>query len=133
MWIRKADWELGVKTVAFIVVVMLGIVGNVLLLSVVLRNRSMRSPTNLLIANMAVADLVTLAVLPWVFICIDCFQNYILGEVGCKAQGFLECEYELLIVCLDKRLISVQYTIFAFGYEVVSIYSNTRYNQYNAH
>jgi hypothetical protein len=126
MWIRKADWELGVKTVAFIVVVMLGIVGNVLLLSVVVRNRSMRSPTNLLIANMAVADLVTLAVLPWVFTCIDSFQNYILGEVGCKAQGFLECEYELLIVCLEKRLISAQYTIFAFGYEVVSIYSNTR-------
>jgi cell shape-determining protein MreD len=92
MWIRKADWEIGLKTVAYIVVVMLGIVGNVLLLSVVLRNRSMRSPTNLLIANMAVADLVTLVLLPWVFICVDCFQNYILGEIGCKAQGFLECE-----------------------------------------
>lgn len=80
------------KTTAFIVVVVLGIVGNILLLSVVLRNRSMRTPTNLLIANMAVADLVTLIILPWMFICIDCFQNYILEAVGCKAQGFLECE-----------------------------------------
>jgi hypothetical protein len=92
MWIRKADWEIGVKTMASVVVVILGIAGNVLLLSVALRNRSLRTPTNLLIANMAAADLATLVILPWVFICMDCFQNYILGEVGCKAQGFLECE-----------------------------------------
>jgi hypothetical protein len=101
IWIRKEDWELGVKTMAFIVIVALGIVGNVLLLSFVLRNRSMRSPTNLLIANMAVADLATLVVLPWVFILMDCFQNYILGEFGCKAQGFLECEYEPYLICLN--------------------------------
>ncbi|GFG38434.1 hypothetical protein Cfor_02471 [Coptotermes formosanus] len=108
IWIRKADWEIGLKTVAFIVVVMLGVMGNVLLLSVVLRNRSMRSPTNLLIANMAVADLVTLILLPWVFICMDCFQNYILGEIGCKAQGFLECSLlltgvlNLVVVSYDR-------------------------------
>lgn len=95
------------KTVAYIIVVMLGIVANILLLSVVLRNRSMRSPTNLLIANMALADIATLVFLPWVFICMDCFQNYILGEIGCKAQGFLECEYELCIICLNKRRLGV--------------------------
>ena len=98
---------MGVKTVVFIVVVMVGIMGNILLLSMVLGNRSMRSPTNLLIANMAVADLATLVFLPWVFICMDCFQNYILGEVGCKAQGFLECEYELYIICWNTMRLGV--------------------------
>jgi hypothetical protein len=93
MWIRKADWEIGMKVTASIIMVILGVVGNALLLTVVLRARSMRTPANLLIANMAVADLATLVILPWVFICMDCFQNYILGEVGCKAQGFLECEF----------------------------------------
>lgn len=104
---RKEDWEIGVKTVAFIVVVIVGIVGNILLLSVVLGNRSMRSPTNLLIANMAVADLATLVILPWVFVCMDCFQNYVLGEIGCKAQGFLECEYELCLICLNTGRLGV--------------------------
>ena len=88
----KPDWEVGLKGAAFLVVVLLGIVGNALLLSIVLRNRSIRTPTNLLIANMAGADLVTLLVLPWIFLCIDCFQNYMLGEVGCRAQGFAECK-----------------------------------------
>lgn len=97
MWIRKADWEIGLKATASIVMVILGIVGNALLLTVVLRTRSMRTPANLLIANMALADLATLVILPWIFICMDCFQNYILGEVGCKAQGFLECQYNLRI------------------------------------
>ncbi|XP_021942370.1 neuropeptide Y receptor type 1 [Zootermopsis nevadensis] len=106
IWIQKADWEIGVKTAASIAVVILGIVGNVLLLSAVLRNRSMRTPTNLLIANMAVADLATLIILPWVFICMDCFQNYILGEVGCKAQGFLECS---LLFTGVLNLVAVSY------------------------
>jgi hypothetical protein len=108
-----------VKTVAFIVVVMVGIVGNILLLGIVLRNRSMRTPTNLLIANMAVADLATLVILPWVFICMDCFQNYILGEIGCKAQGFLECEYDLCIICLNIRRLGVYCTMSAFGCKVI--------------
>lgn len=106
MWIRKADWEIGVKVTASIVMVILGIVGNALLLTVVLRTRSMRTPANLLIANMAVADLATLIILPWVFICMDCFQNYILGEVGCKAQGFLECS---LLFTGVLNLVAVSY------------------------
>ncbi|PSN56001.1 hypothetical protein C0J52_13715 [Blattella germanica] len=72
MWIRKPDWEVGLKGTAFLVMIILGVVGNALLLSVVLRNRAIRTPTNLLIANMAVADLATLLLLPWIFLCIDC-------------------------------------------------------------
>ncbi|KAJ4433465.1 hypothetical protein ANN_15768 [Periplaneta americana] len=106
IWIRKADWEISVKAAAFIVVVVLGLAGNTLLLSIVLRHRSIRTPTNLLIANMAVADLVTLLIMPWVFLCMDCFQNYILGEIGCKAQGFVEC---FLLLTGVLNLVAVSY------------------------
>ncbi|KAJ9579510.1 hypothetical protein L9F63_004829, partial [Diploptera punctata] len=106
IWIRKPDWEVGLKGAAFLAVVLLGVVGNALLLSIVLRNRSIHTPTNLLIANMAAADLATLLILPWIFFCIDCFQNYVLGEVGCRAQGFAECALLLTGVI---NLVAVSY------------------------
>lgn len=76
---------------AFVPVVLWGILGNILLLYIIISFRHLRSPTNLLIANMAAADLSSLMIHPWVFLVYDLFQNYQLGEFGCKAEGAVEC------------------------------------------
>lgn len=71
---------------------MWGIFGNFTLLYVIIKNRHIRTPTNLLIANMAAADLASLLIHPWVFLIYDSFQNYQLGEIGCKLEGTIECK-----------------------------------------
>lgn len=67
-----------------------GIIGNCLLLHVIYANRSLRSPTNFLIFNMAIADLIALLLCPGLFVFKEIFQSYKLGEVGCRAEGSLE-------------------------------------------
>jgi len=68
-------------------------------------NRSLRSPTNLIIANMAVADLLTLAICPAMFMLNDFYQNYQLGYVGCKMEGFLVVVF-LITAVLNLSVVS---------------------------
>lgn len=78
------------RTFILFPIVVFGIIGNCLLLHVIYANRSLRSPTNFLIFNMAVSDLITLVLCPGLFVFKEIFQTYKLGEIGCKAEGSLE-------------------------------------------
>lgn len=81
------------KSSLFLPVVIWGIFGNLTLLYIIVQNRHIRTPTNLLVANMAAADLASLLIHPWVFLIYDFFQNYQLGEFGCKIEGTIECTF----------------------------------------
>lgn len=86
--------QIGIKIATFIPFIILGIIGNFLLLNIIVRNRALQTPTNLLLANMASADLVTITVAPILFLYHDFYQMYPLGPVGCKMQGFIDGAYK---------------------------------------
>ncbi|XP_019880039.2 substance-P receptor isoform X2 [Aethina tumida] len=91
IWIiRELDYVIQ-RIAIFLPLVILGIYGNALVIYVLWKTPHIQTPTNLLIANMAVADLLSLLIHPWVFITYDIFQNYQLGTVGCHLEGSLEC------------------------------------------
>lgn len=90
----------------FIPIILIGCIGNILLIIVILRNRGLRTATNLLIANMALADFLTLLICPTLFMIHDFYQNYELGSVGCKMEGFLE---GLFLITSVLNLIAVSY------------------------
>lgn len=92
IWIRRQDWEVGVKSTALAPIVLFGIFGNITLLAVIIKSRPLKTPTNLLILNMAITDMNTLIISTWMFLVRDIFQNYILGEFACKIEGFCECK-----------------------------------------
>lgn len=94
IWVKKATWEIAVKSCALLPVACLGIVGNVVLLAVTVRNKCPKTPTSLLAANMAVTDTATLLVNSWMFLVRDAFQNYVLGEFACNIEAFCECEWK---------------------------------------
>lgn len=94
----------------FLPVVFWGIVCNLALIYVIAQNRHLRSPTNLLVGNMAVADLLSLLIHPWVFLVYDFFQNYQLGAFGCRVEGAIECNFVLAyctIVYHSKKYFSL--------------------------
>jgi len=73
---RQSTTMVVVLTIAYFVVFLLGIVNNSLVVSVVYRNRQMRTVTNYFIANLAIADiLVCILVLP-----ITLLSNVFQGE-----------------------------------------------------
>ncbi|XP_076443228.1 neuropeptide receptor 15-like [Babylonia areolata] len=86
----------------FFVIVLVGIVGNALVVFVVLRDRKMRqSVTNLLILNLALADLVimVLGVPEIVQFMLD--QGWLLGALPCRVNRFV------LVVCLYVSVLSL--------------------------
>ena len=90
MWVILPWHEIVIRTFILLPIGIFGIVGNCLLLHVIHGNRSLRSPTNYLIFNMAVTDLIVLLLCPGMFVFHEIFQNYMLGEVGCRLEGALE-------------------------------------------
>ncbi|XP_011057535.1 PREDICTED: growth hormone secretagogue receptor type 1 isoform X1 [Acromyrmex echinatior] len=78
--------------VACIIVMILGIVGNLMVPLVVLRGKDMRNSTNIFLVNLSVADLCVLVICtPTVLIEINSGpQIWPLGEHMCKAVPFVE-------------------------------------------
>lgn len=106
IWYRIPDPEWIAKVVTFVPIILFGLIGNALLITIILRNRNLRTPTNLLIANMATADFATLLICPIMVMFRDFFQNYLLGPVGCKSEGFLQAS---LLITAVLSLSAVSY------------------------
>lgn len=90
LWYVIDGWEMAVKIGTFVPIILLGMIGNGMMLNIIIRNRSLQTPTNLLLANMAAADFAMITICPILFMYNNFFQDFRLGEIGCKAEGFLE-------------------------------------------
>ncbi|XP_052870914.1 neuropeptide Y receptor type 1-like [Anopheles cruzii] len=90
LWSTIPETELIVKLCVFLPIILFGLAGNGVLLEVIFCNRTLRTPSHLLIANLVVTDFLTLLVCPIFFMTHDFFQNYLLGPVGCKLEGLIE-------------------------------------------
>ncbi|KAI1301232.1 Allatostatin-A receptor [Halotydeus destructor] len=99
-----------VVPILFGIIVIVGLFGNALVVIVVLCNPQMRSTTNLLIINLAMADLL------FIVFCVPFtawdygYQNWIFGEVWCKVVQYLivVCAYAsiytLVLMSIDRFL-----------------------------
>lgn len=105
LWIIIPTWEISVKVSTFIPIIVFGLTFNLIIIALLAKNKSLRTPTNLLIANMALADFLTLLIGPILFMVHDFYQNYELGAVGCRLEGFLEGSF-LVAAVLNLSAIS---------------------------
>lgn len=88
------------------VVAIVGTVGNGLVISVYIKNRQMRSPTNELLAGLAVADLITSVLMfPWVrsWDCIRTYFNIVLMWVAITISIFT------LVFVTVERYVAISY------------------------
>ena len=83
-WFKKMEQVVSIVVpIFFSIVVLVGFVGNLLVVLVVAFNKQMRNTTNLLIMNLAVADLL------FIIFCVPCSatayarpHNWPLGNIG---------------------------------------------------
>lgn len=92
IWVVVPTSEILLKVLTLLPVVLFGLFGNLALLYIILKFKQLRTPSNIITANMAAVDLAYLFIHPWIFLTKDFFQNFQLGEVGCKIDGWLECK-----------------------------------------
>ncbi|XP_022224654.2 neuropeptide Y receptor type 2 [Drosophila obscura] len=105
IWLHKSNEEIAWKICTFVPLIGFGLYGNCIMIYLIAVNKSLRSPTNLIIANMAVADLLTLSICPAMFMVNDFYQNYQLGCVGCRMEGFLVVVF-LITAVLNLSVVS---------------------------
>ncbi|XP_070544242.1 substance-P receptor-like [Ptychodera flava] len=77
-------WSMVVKIVFFFITIIVTIVGNVIVITIVFKNRSMRNVTNYYIVNLAVADLLIAAFSEWVTLVDHLTKDWIFGSFMCK-------------------------------------------------
>ncbi|KAG7174614.1 Neuropeptide FF receptor 2-like 2, partial [Homarus americanus] len=78
---------------------------NAALLWVLARHKRLHTSINLFIGNLAVADLLLAASCPTLFILEDFYQNYILGAIGCRLQGFIQT-FLMMVSVLSLTLVA---------------------------
>uniref|UniRef100_A0A2L2YAV8 Substance-K receptor n=1 Tax=Parasteatoda tepidariorum TaxID=114398 RepID=A0A2L2YAV8_PARTP len=112
LWIKLPTHEIALKVLALLPIMFLGVFGNVAILVVMMRIKGMRTCTNIFICNMALADLMTILFCSWTIIVVDAYQNFVLGEVYCKLDGFFHVTFLLasvfsLIIISGDRLLGI--------------------------
>lgn len=100
IWFSKSSTEILYKLLILLPILLFGAIGNLVLLNIISRNRALHTPTNHILANMISADTLTLLFCPVTFVCSDFFQNFILGPIGCKMDGFLQGSTFVQFICL---------------------------------
>lgn len=100
------SWELGVRWAFTVVITVLGFFGNLSIIIILFRNRLLlRTPVNRFIMNMAFADFMLSCLGPVQFTISDTHQFYILGEVWCHWEGYIQI-LVMLVSTLSLTVIS---------------------------
>ena len=86
----KPIWEILVKTLCYAVTIVLAIVGNLLIIIIVWRNRRMHTTTNFYLVNLGVADLMVAGSCSWVHLTHDLTEGWVLGAFFCKFNSFAQ-------------------------------------------
>ena len=105
-------WEVTVKVVMYVIVILLAVFGNFVVMIIVWRNKRLRTTTNYYLVNLAVADLMVTFSCTWVHLVHDLTEGWVLGALFCKFNSFAqgECHYftvQPYLFLLHELLISV--------------------------
>ena len=83
-------WEIGVKVTLGVIVELVALIGNCLVITLVIRFKSMRTTTNYYLVNLAVSDLLV-AVMPiWIHVVSSLNEHWLFGSFLCKFNPFLQ-------------------------------------------
>jgi len=82
--------EAVVKIVLYVVAIVLGLIGNLVVILTVCCRRSMHTTTNYYLVNLAVSDLAVTLSCSWVHLVADLTEGWVLGWFFCKANSFIQ-------------------------------------------
>ncbi|XP_061397673.1 neuropeptide SIFamide receptor [Musca vetustissima] len=97
-----------VYCIAYVIVFLVGLVGNSFVIAVVLRMRNMRTVTNYFIVNLAIADILVIVFCLPATLMSNIFVPWILGWLMCKTVPYIQgvsvaaSVYSLIAVSLDR-------------------------------
>ncbi|XP_044537348.1 neuropeptide Y receptor type 1 [Gracilinanus agilis] len=98
---------------AYGIVILLGVSGNLALIGIILKQKELRNVTNILIVNLSLSDLlVSFVCLPFTFV-YTLMDHWIFGEAMCKLNPFVQCVsitvsiFSLVLIALERHQLIV--------------------------
>lgn len=91
-------WEATLKIIFYTLVIIFSLVGNVLIIVIVARQKRMRTVTNFYMVNLAVADLLVTLCCSWVHLVDDLTEGWVLGAFFCKINSFAQGKHKSLLI-----------------------------------
>ena len=79
-----------IRIAMYIIIMIVSLAGNLLVILVITFNRFMHKPTNYFILNLALCDLAILVSCMWVQIVTSVDKNWLLGELFCKVNSYMQ-------------------------------------------
>ncbi|GAB1605072.1 neuropeptide FF receptor 2-like [Argonauta hians] len=83
-------WEIIVKTLFYVIVMVAATAGNCLVIAVVYTNARMQTTTNFYIVNLAASDLLVTLSCSWVHLVFSLNEDWVLGAFFCKFNSFAQ-------------------------------------------
>lgn len=85
---RDSDVEISFKIIAYILVISLAFFGNLIVIFIILKTKSLRTKFNIYFVNLAVADMAMPTICMWIHLVNSDGRYWKLGEFLCKTHNF---------------------------------------------
>ena len=79
-----------IKIILYVTMILVGLVGNLLIILVICFNKFMKNSTNYFILNLAICDLAIIFSCVWIQIFLVVSENWLLGELFCKVNSYMQ-------------------------------------------
>ena len=92
-------WEVAVKVAAYAQVIVLALIGNLMVVCVVWKDKRLRTTTNCYLVNLAVSDLMVTCSCTWVHLVQNLTEGWVLGAFFCKINSFAQGKSVYFLLC----------------------------------
>ncbi|KAI8522011.1 hypothetical protein Bbelb_017650 [Branchiostoma belcheri] len=82
--------EVTIKIVVYSLLLLMALVGNPIVILIVSLNKTMWTPTNFYIMNLAIADLLIALFCMWIHLVQSMIPNWIFGDFMCRFNNFIQ-------------------------------------------
>ena len=103
VFVARPTWEVVLKGTICALIMLLAIVGNLLVIYIVWRNKRMRTATNFYIVNLALSDLMVTVSCTWVQVVDDVTEGWALGAFFCKFNSFAQGKFKIFFEYYFKQ------------------------------
>ena len=89
--------EIGIKVTLGVVLELVAIIGNILVITIVVKFKRMRTTTNYYLVNLAVSDLLVASMPVWIHVVDSLNEFWLFGSFLCKFNPFMQSKYPRFI------------------------------------
>ena len=93
------DWEIALKVTFYVIIFIIDITGNSIVVLIVAMIKRMRTPTNILILNLAISDLMVGLFCMWVHAGNQITNTWPFGSFVCKVNTFMQGKLCYVTLC----------------------------------